>query len=237
MARSRSNWFAESAHVSLEGFSGLKIEGRLARWLIALLFPVFRLWSRTIRYEIDDRCGLRTAPKSRRVIGSLWHNRLLMLPYVTWRFIPRYHGSAALISHSRDGDYIAHAVELFGFRPVRGSTSRKGSRALMEMAQLLESGIDVLITPDGPRGPVYELNSGIIFLAQKTGVPIMPINFEYSNVWRAKNWDGFFVPKPFSKVRVVFDNLYQVRATSTDEEFEAERLRLQETMMSLVETR
>jgi lysophospholipid acyltransferase (LPLAT)-like uncharacterized protein len=189
------------------------------------------------KLALDDRCGLRAAPMSLRVIGSLWHNRLLLFPYAAWRFVPQRRGSAALISASRDGTLIADAVAKFGFRPVRGSSSRKGTAALLEMADVLASGVDVLITPDGPRGPVYEVGGGIIFLAQKTGVPIMPINLEFSSCWRAKSWDRFIIPKPFSTVRVIFGDLLQVKQTSTNEEFEAEQRRLQQAMMALVETR
>jgi lysophospholipid acyltransferase (LPLAT)-like uncharacterized protein len=215
----------------------VKIEGRLARWLIALLFPLFRLWSRTITYTIDDRCGLRTASMSWRVIGALWHNRLLLFPYAIWRFVPQRRASAALISASRDGDIIADVVRRFGFRPVRGSTSRKGTGAVLEIADVLAAGTDVLITPDGPRGPAYRVGPGIIFLAQKTGVPIMPINIEYSSCWRARNWDRFIVPKPFSSVHVTFADLHYVAQTSSDEEFEAERKRLEDVLMGLVQRR
>ncbi|HEY6110934.1 MAG TPA: hypothetical protein VIV62_00310, partial [Chthoniobacterales bacterium] len=77
----------------------------------------------------------------------------------------------------------------------------------------------------------------IIFLAQKTNVPVQPINFEYSSCWRFNSWDRFIVPKPFSKVRVIFGEPHHVRSTTTEEEFEAERQRLEEVMMSLVEMR
>lgn len=212
----------------------MKIEGRLARLLVALLFPLLKLWLRTLRYEIDDRCQLR-APKLHPVIAALWHNRLLLSAYVADRFVPERRHTAALISASRDGAIIADVVERFGALPIRGSSSRRGSAALLELANVITAGRDALITPDGPRGPVYEVGPGIIFLAQKTGVPIMPMNFEYSSSWRVKSWDRFILPKPFSKVRVTFGELHPVRPTSTEQEFEEERRRLQAAMMSLVE--
>jgi lysophospholipid acyltransferase (LPLAT)-like uncharacterized protein len=94
-----------------------------------------------------------------------------------------------------------------------------------------------LITPDGPRGPAYELGPGIVFLAQKAGAAVVPINMEYSSFWRVNSWDGFILPRPFAKVRVIVGPPHRVRATTTPEEFEAERLSLQETMMALVEMR
>ena len=106
---------------------------------------------------------------------------------------------------------------------------------MLQLTQVLASGRDVVITPDGPLGPVYELGAGIIFLAQKTGAPVLPINLEYSSCWRIKSWDRFIVPRPFAKVRVIIGAPYRVSLTSTPEEFEAERLRLQNAMMTLVE--
>jgi hypothetical protein len=108
---------------------------------------------------------------------------------------------------------------------------------MLELAGVLSSGRDVLITPDGPRGPAYQLGPGIIFLAQKSGALVVPVNMEYSSCWRVKSWDRFILPRPFSKVRVIFGLPHRVRSTSRPEEFEAERLRLQEAMMSLVELR
>jgi lysophospholipid acyltransferase (LPLAT)-like uncharacterized protein len=112
-----------------------------------------------------------------------------------------------------------------------------GAAALLELSNVLNSGHDVLITPDGPRGPAYELGPGIIFLAQKTGAPIVPITMEYSSCWRVKSWDRFIIPRPFAKVRVIIGQPHRVRSTSTPEEFENERLHLQNAMMSLVERR
>jgi len=112
-----------------------------------------------------------------------------------------------------------------------------GASAVLELGQVLASGRDVLITPDGPRGPAYELGPGIIFLAQRTAAPVVPVNMEYSSCWRAKSWDRFIIPTPFSKVRVIIGQPQEIRSTSSDKEFERERLRLQNLMMSLVERR
>jgi len=214
----------------------LKIEGRPARWLIAFGFHFLRVWARTLRFKIDDRAGVIGQPLKGNYIAALWHNRLLLISFVLKRFFPERPG-AGLISASRDGDLIADLTQRFGFDVVRGSSSRMGATALLELSDVLSSGHDVLITPDGPRGPAYELGPGIIFLAQKTGRPVIPVNMEYSSCWRVKSWDRFIVPRPFAKVRVILGQPHYVAATSTREEFEAERLRLQDAMMSLVERR
>jgi lysophospholipid acyltransferase (LPLAT)-like uncharacterized protein len=214
----------------------LKIEGRRARWLIAFGFYLLKIWERTLRYQIEDRAGIVGKPVRENYIGALWHNRLLIFPSVLQRFFPDRSG-AALISASRDGDLLSDAIRRFGFDIVRGSSSRLGASALLQLSDVLSRGRDVVITPDGPRGPAYELGPGIIFLAQKTGAPVVPINMEYSSCWRVKSWDRFIVPRPFSKVRVIISEPQQIRSTSTSEEFESERLRLQNAMMSLVERR
>jgi len=214
----------------------LKIEGWRARWLIAFGFYLLQVWARTIRYEIDDRANVVGKQLEGNYIAALWHNRLLLVSFVLKKFFPERPG-AGLISASRDGDLIADATKRFGFDVVRGSSSRMGAAALLELSNVLSSGRDVLITPDGPRGPAYQLGPGIIFLAQKTGAPVVPVNMEYSSCWRVKSWDRFIIPRPFSKVRVIIGQPQQIRSTSTPEEFENERLRVQNTMMSLVERR
>lgn len=214
----------------------MKIQGRLARWLIALGFYLLQILARTLRYQIDDRAGVVGERREETYIAALWHNRLLLISFVLKKFLPDRDG-AGLISASRDGDLIADVTHRFGFDVVRGSSSRMGASALLELGEVLASGRDVLITPDGPRGPAYELGPGIIFLAQKTGASIVPVNMEYSSCWRVKSWDRFIIPKPFSRVHVIIGQPEKIRSTSSNEEFERERLRLQNVLMSLVERR
>ena len=214
----------------------MKIEGWRARWLIAFGFHLLQLWARTLRFEIDDRAGIVGKTVEKNYIGALWHNRLLIFPFVLRRFFSNRRG-AALISASRDGDLLTDAIKRFEFDVVRGSSSRLGASAILQLTNILASGGDVVITPDGPRGPPYELGPGVIFLAQKSGAAVLPVNMEYSSCWRLKSWDQFIVPRPFAKVRVLIGQPHRVTSTMTGEEFETERLRLQNAMMSLVERR
>ena len=214
----------------------MKIEGWRARWLVAFGHRLLQLWARTLRFQIEDRANLIGAPPNDRYIGALWHNRLLLFPHVLKRYLPARQG-AALISTSRDGAILADLVERFGFEVVRGSSSKKGASAIRRLAEVIASGRDVVITPDGPRGPAYQLGQGIVFLAQQSGAEVVPVNMEYSNCWRAKSWDRFILPKPFSKVRIIFGLPHRVASTSSDQEFERERQRLQEAMLQLVEMR
>jgi lysophospholipid acyltransferase (LPLAT)-like uncharacterized protein len=132
---------------------------------------------------------------------------------------------------------LADAIHRFGYDVVRGSSSRLGASAIRQLTEVLASGRDVVITPDGPLGPAYELGPGIIFLAQKSGAAVLPMNLEFSHCWRLGSWDRFIVPRPFGKVRVLVGKPHRIEATSTPEEFEAERLSLQNAMMALVEMR
>jgi lysophospholipid acyltransferase (LPLAT)-like uncharacterized protein len=214
----------------------LKIEGWKARWLIAFGFHLLKALGRSLHYQIDDHAGIVGKAVTENYIGALWHNRLLIFPVVLRRFFGNRPG-AALISASGDGDLLSDAIHRFDYDVVRGSSSKLGATALLQLGDVLAAGRDVVITPDGPRGPAYEIGPGIIFLAQKTGARVLPMNMEYSSCWRVKSWDRFIIPRPFSKVRVIVGEPEQIRSTSTPEEFEAERLRLQDKMMSLVERR
>lgn len=212
----------------------LKIEGWRARWLVALVFRVLQVWTRTIRFEVDDRAGIVGRPVTENYIAGLWHNRLLLISFALKKFLPQRPGFG-LISASREGDMIADLTQRFGFQAVRGSSSRLGASAIFELHAVLTNKYDILITPDGPRGPAYQLRPGIVFLAQKTGAAMIPFNLEYSSCWRFKSWDGFIVPRPFSKARLIIGRPHRVKSTNTPAEFEGERLRLQNAMMSLVE--
>jgi lysophospholipid acyltransferase (LPLAT)-like uncharacterized protein len=212
----------------------LKIEGWRARWLVAIAYRVLKIWSRTLRWKLEDRGHFVIRSLEDRCIASLWHNRLLLICIGLKKFVPHRPG-AGLISASRDGDLVAGLTKRLGFDVVRGSSSRFGASAVRELAGVVEAGLDPFITPDGPRGPVYQLGPGIIFLAQKTGVAVQPMNIEYSRCWRLKSWDRFILPRPFSTVRVIFGPEHRVAQTTTEEEFERERLRLQDAMMALVE--
>jgi lysophospholipid acyltransferase (LPLAT)-like uncharacterized protein len=205
-----------------------------ARLLIAFGFGIYRLWARTIRLRIDDPHDVVGFVRNRPVIFAIWHNRLLMLPRV---FDPSFptRQSYGLISASRDGDLIADWIERSGYGTIRGSSSRKGVIALRQLMDTLAANGNVLFTPDGPRGPVYEASPGVIFLAQKSGAPIVPIHMEYSSCWRIKSWDRFMVPRPFATLRAIFGQPISIAPLANAEQFEAERLRLQNAMMSLVE--
>lgn len=144
-----------------------------------------------IRRELEARYG--------GFIYAFWHGRQLLMPYL------HAHDQAnTLISLSRDGDQIARIAELFGIGAVRGSSSRGGARALVTMKRLLAQGRRVGMTPDGPRGPQGVVQPGVIFLAQKTARPIVPLAYGVKRRMIVRGWDEYVVPFPFNRITLVY---------------------------------
>lgn len=202
---------------------------RKAKLIAALGNWVVRLLVATLRIGVDDRAGVTKGPPTPTVIWAFWHNRMFVIPHFFKRYVPHRAGGA-LTSASKDGEILAAFLALYDVGAIRGSSSRLGTAGLLEMKRHLSTGLDVGITPDGPRGPKYHLNPGIITLAQLTGASIVPIRVRYSKYWRLKSWDAFEIPKPFAKVEITLLPLHSVPQTETGEQFEAERARLQQIM-------
>jgi len=188
-----------------------------------------RLWIFTLRYRIVDRAGVLETPPEKPLLWAFWHNKLFLMPRLFERYFPGRLG-AALASASKDGEIISAFLERFGIRAIRGSSSRGGGRALIEMKRAMEAGYIMAITPDGPRGPRYSISPGVIKLAQITGGLILPIHVTYSSYWQLKTWDGFMIPKPFSRIHITFDVLHEVPATVVAETFENARIHLEQMM-------
>jgi lysophospholipid acyltransferase (LPLAT)-like uncharacterized protein len=197
------------------------------RFAMASLSWVMRLHGLTLRYAVADKPGYFADRLDRPVIFLLWHNRIASMPAFYERRRHRHRPRAfVLTSASPEGSLLAQ----FGLGAVRGSTSRRASVALREMAGRIAEGHDIIITPDGPRGPRYRLQSGALYLAQRTGRPIVPLHLECSRYIWFKSWDGFAVALPFARVKVVIGDPYWVHASCTDDEFETERRRLERIM-------
>ncbi|MDE3084326.1 MAG: lysophospholipid acyltransferase family protein [Verrucomicrobiota bacterium] len=167
-------------------------------WPLAALV---RLWNSTLRIDISEEDARRFAQTDSPVIFLLWHNRLFVITEVYRRFCPkrRVYG---LVSASRDGAWLAAFFSLVGLRAVRGSSSRGGRKAVAELIEVLRAGGDAGITPDGPRGPCYDFKNGGLIVARRTNARILLLGMEFCSAWRLKSWDGFYVPKPFSRVRL-----------------------------------
>jgi len=201
-----------------------KIRLRNLGRVVAILI---RAVGRSLRLEVEDRAGILTRGRP-NCIWAFWHNRMWVIPYIHELWAGHVPG-AILTSPSGDGQIIADACAEFGFDAARGSSSKplKGLAALILLADKLKEGRDVGITPDGPRGPRYQIQPGIIKLAQLTGSAIVPVRVIYSRALRFKTWDHFMIPLPFSRVRIIFEPLIHCPRQSSPEAFEALRLQLQ----------
>ena len=133
------------------------------------------------------------------VIYAVWHGRILLLPYLYGR-----RGIHALASRSRDGEMVARWIRRFGLEPVRGSSTRGGGEALRVLTRALRDGREVVVVPDGPRGPREVLKPGVIALARLSGAPIVPAAVGASREWRLRSWDEFRIPRPFARCVVRF---------------------------------
>jgi lysophospholipid acyltransferase (LPLAT)-like uncharacterized protein len=140
-------------------------------------------------------------------IFSLWHGELLPL---LWAH--RDENVAILVSEHRDGELIARAARRLGHDLVRGSTSRGGARALLEVVALLKRGREVAFTPDGPRGPARKYSPGAIVASQRAGAPVLPARVTASSSWRLSSWDRFLVPKPYARVDIAYGKPLSVLA-------------------------
>ncbi len=201
--RSRVAW-----HRSIAGLQPVAV------WLAAWLLQV---WFWTLRpvyvQQPIVRCVLdRQAP----FIVAFWHGRLLY-PLRLMQ-IYRQHRVTVLVSRSRDGEWISQLAQRFGVLPTRGSSHRGGGRGLLEMVRRVQEGYIACVTPDGPRGPRYRVQPGVVTLAQKTGAIILPMT--YNAKWRKiiPSWDGFVLPLPFSRVVVVYGEPICVPAQATTDD-------------------
>jgi lysophospholipid acyltransferase (LPLAT)-like uncharacterized protein len=195
----------------------------LAAWVARILF-------KTLRLSVVDRSGFLSNPLAAPSIITFWHNRI---PAIAVGFLRKYHhrqrkGVVVLTSPSKDGDILSGVMARLGMGSVRGSSSRRGSTALRELSLKIEEGYDLAVTPDGPRGPKYCLGPGVIYLAQKTGAPILPLHARYHHAFRLKTWDSFSIPFPFSRVDIILDPSITIDPSLLD--LEPERLKLEQLL-------
>ena len=148
------------------------------RLAAALIYAVIHSLAATLRFKLDDKSGFVSDVPREKIICAIWHNRLALSLILYRRYVARRDRGrrlVAMVSASRDGGLLAGVLERFGVEPVRGSSSRRGPQALREMVSGGRRGHDLAITPDGPRGPCYIVQEGVISTAQLTGLPIVPV--------------------------------------------------------------
>src|SRR5208282_5513672 len=185
------------------------------------VWALFSLIGRTWRFEeiaeegvIPLLYGRGAGPR----IFCFWHQ--CVLPCTV--YFRRTHGTI-LISRSFDGELITRILELFGFRAVRGSSSKGARKGLLGLSEVIESGGPAIFTADGPRGPIHRTKMGPIKLAQMTGAPIGCFHLEPQHAWTMHSWDRFLVPRPFTRIVVSWGPWTRVPSDLAPEAFEPKR--------------
>jgi lysophospholipid acyltransferase (LPLAT)-like uncharacterized protein len=192
-----------------------------------------KLWSLTLRYNVNGHSGIvQPEIDSKPVIFALWHNRIFTMPPIWLRTGGKNRSTVVLTSASRDGTTLSTAMKAFGIGSIRGSSSRRAVAALIGMKKAIQEGKDVCVTPDGPKGPRYQIQPGLLKIAQSTGSDIIPIHIQYSSAWRLSSWDRFVLPKPLSKVTVTFDKPISISKNLTEADFETAVANLEKCLIA-----
>lgn len=176
------------------------IESHLSTFLITAV-------CRTIQVEEENTWFVRKRlfRENKGAVFCLWHNRLFYLTYyVASRFYHNYPHVSVLASQSRDGEKIANVIDVLGGTVIRGSSSQGGRQALRQAVRQARQGQALFLTPDGPRGPRYQVHDGIAFIARMAGQPVIPVTYGVSDYTQLDSWDRFVLPYPFTNGVVRF---------------------------------
>lgn len=197
---------------------------RLLAWGLRLLYSTLRPVH--VQQHFERRAWNGGTP----VLLAFWHGRMLYL-------VHRYHRQriTALVSRSQDGAFVSQVLQRFGVHVTRGSSSRGGAQALLEIVRKVRSGYHAALTPDGPRGPRYVVQPGIVAVAKKTGAAILPVT--YSARWKKvfRSWDAFLMPLPFSRVVVIYGEPIYVPAHASPAVFQAKRHEVETSLQRITE--
>jgi hypothetical protein len=197
---------------------------RLLVWGLRLLYSTLR--PEHIQQHFEQQAWDGGTP----VLLAFWHGRMLY-------FLHRYHRQrfTILVSRSKDGEFVSQVLQRFGVHVTRGSSSRGGPQALREIVRHVHRGYHAAFTPDGPRGPRYTVQPGIVAVAQTTGAAILPVT--YSARWKKvfRSWDAFLMPLPFSRVVVVYGEPIYVPASASPAVFQAKRHEVETSLRHITE--
>ena len=210
------------------------MKDKMVRFILRRIAPrLIQLLGKSIRFEWENEEWVkRRASRGESVIFCFWHNRFLMMPFLYGR-VRGEKNICVMASRSRDGRMITDVLEGFRFAVARGSSSRGGETAVREMAGRVRAGMDAAVTPDGPRGPLYRVQPGVVFLSQLSGAPIVPVTYDAHWRIRLKSWDRFIIPLPFSRGAVVFGDPLFVQAGAGEAGRAESRAKLEDFMRAL----
>ena len=164
---------------------------RLVKWLIDLITLTCRIrWhNREVLEDLIDN--------EQPFLISMWHNCSTIAPWAM-----RNRQISCIVSDSRDGEYVARLGALYGNKTVQDSSSKGSARVTRSLLKLLRNGEPIAMTPDGPRGPLYQVQTGVVWLAAAGRAPVLPLHIEASKQWVLKSWDKHRFPKPFSTIHI-----------------------------------
>jgi hypothetical protein len=191
-----------------------------------------RLVGATSRWSFEgDSFVWENLRASRPMIFAFWHNRFFLMPYV---YTAHFHKNriAVIVSRSRDGSLVSEFISRFGFLPVRGSTNRGGQAAFLSLARAVKDGWNAAVTPDGPQGPRYRAQPGIVTLAALTGAPIVPASASSTRqAVFSRTWDRMRIPLPLGRIRMVFGPPLLVPPDTDGEKRTETALRLEKMLL------
>ncbi|SFV59883.1 Protein of unknown function DUF374 [hydrothermal vent metagenome] len=161
--------------------------------------PIVYVFMRIVWFTTSRKFHFITPIDEAQHVCVCWHGELFMSPQA-YRKIHKKHPASAIISSHFDGSLIAGTLNLLHIRPLRGSSRKGAKQVLLQAFKSIKQGEEVLITPDGPKGPRHSMSDGAIGIALKSKLPVFIMNFKAENYWQLKSWDRFVIPKPFTKV-------------------------------------
>lgn len=197
-----------------------------------LLWRIVLLWCRSLKirktnYEDVDEI----VASGGRYVVAFWHGSMLIGWFLHRPVRPGT--TSALVSQSKDGEYLSAVLERWGYSMIRGSSHIGGKEAMQLMVDEVEKGHSLAITPDGPRGPRHEMKMGAVRVAQKTGVPLVLVGIAAMKRKKLKSWDAFEVPIPFSTVEVVYSEPLYVPNDLTGESLDNVKMMMQHRLIEL----
>ena len=201
-----------------------------SNWFQGFVYRFIRLYASTFRLTVENEEEWMThLKKGGRVLLCVWHQQF----FSAIRYFKNYHeySPGLMISRSADGDLIAGVASRTGWRPARGSSSRGGKSAMMEVvSHLKETGLAAHIM-DGPRGPIGKVKAGAINIALAADAVIVPFYISADRAWYFNSWDRFFIPKPFARVTLRYDRIIKLRKPDTESDFETQRKNIESVMI------
>jgi len=200
--------------------------------IAGLGYPLINALGHTLHWRVEGLQHLDAIHASgRQPVMAFWHGRILP---ATFYF--RRRGIVVITSENFDGEWIARIIERFGYGTARGSTSRGGRKAILQLVRDMKTGRAAGFTLDGPRGPARVAQAGAVWLASATGNPVLPFHLEASSHWSLRSWDRTQIPKPFSTVALSVGEPLDVPGEASDETLERTRVELERRLTAL-ETR